>query len=261
MCGASPVSRRLLGVGPASVSWVGMEGIEAADWPTERRAILRDAVGIGLAVGALGVSFGALSVVSGMSIAQTCALSLLMFTGGSQFALIGVVGAGGSPFAGAAAAVLLGARNAFYGLPLSIVLRVRGLRRMVAAQLVIDESSAMSIGRSSDRAARLGFWSTGIAVFVGWNAATLAGAIGARALPDPEVLGLDVAAPAAFAALLAPRMRGARPWVVALGGAAVALFAVPVVPIGVPVLLAALVAVVLGLGVPHRVRAARTEDG
>jgi predicted branched-subunit amino acid permease len=217
----------------------------------DRSAIIRDALGIGIATGAYGLSFGAISVASGLSMLQTCALSLLLFSGGSQFALVGVLGAGGSPIAAAGTAILLGSRNALYGLRLAPLLRVRGLRRAAAAQLVIDESSAMAVGRESGddsgRASRLAFWATGLSVFVLWNLGTLLGGLGAQSLSDPRVLGLDAAAPAAFLALLAPRMNSRQPWVIALTAAAVALVAVPFVPAGVPVLLAAATAALLVL--------------
>jgi predicted branched-subunit amino acid permease len=216
----------------------------AVSWREERGAVLRAAFGVGLATGAYGISFGAISVAAGLSVAQTCALSLLMFTGGSQFALVGVLGVGGAPLAAGATAAMLGTRNAFYGLRLAEFLKVRGIRRAVAAQLVIDESTAVAVGQPSPRAARLGFWATGIAVFACWNMATALGAVGAGALRDPRDLGLDAAAPAAFLALLAPRMRSAQPWAVGLVAALVALASVPYVPVGVPVLLAAVVALV-----------------
>ena len=210
----------------------------------DRGAIIRDAVGIGAATGAYGVSFGAISTAAGLNLWQTMALSLLMFTGGSQFALVGVIAGGGSPLAGAATAVLLGTRNALYGLRLTPLLRVRGLRRFATAQLVIDESTAMAIRSDDEEAGRLGFYATGLAVFGLWNLGTLVGAVGADLLRDPGVLGLDAAAAAAFVALLGPRLRGREPWAVAGLAAVVAVVAVPVVPPGVPVLIAALVAVV-----------------
>ena len=211
---------------------------------TERR-VRRDGIGVGLATGAYGISFGALASAAGLSVPQAAALSLLMFTGGSQFALVGVAGA---PMTGAATAVLLGTRNALYGLRLSGLLEVSGWRRAVTAQLVIDESSAMAIGQEHDsHLARLAFWWTGLSVFVCWNVATVLGALGAEALDDPAVLGLDAAAPAAFVALLAPRLRSREPWAVALGAAAVAIAVTPVVPAGTPVLCAAVVAVAVGL--------------
>ena len=216
----------------------------AVSWREERAAVLRAAFGVGLATGAYGISFGAISVAAGLSVAQTCALSLLMFTGGSQFALVGVLGVGGAPLAAGATAAMLGTRNAFYGLRLAELLRVRGIRRAVAAQLVIDESTAVAVGQATPRAARLGFWATGIVVFVCWNLATALGAVGAGALRDPRDLGLDAAAPAAFLALLAPRMRSAQPWAVGLVAALVALASVPYAPVGVPVLLAAVVALI-----------------
>ena len=216
-----------------------------------RAPVLRDAIGVGLATGTYGLSFGALSVGSGLSVLQTCALSALMFTGASQFAFVGVIASGGNPVAGAAGAVLLSIRNALYGIQLSALLCVRGPRRALASHLVIDESAAMGLARPSPDEGRLGFWATGLAVFTCWNTATLVGALGAQGLSDPEVLGLDVVAPAAFVALLAPRMRaplGTRPvWVVAAVAGVVVLATARFVPNGVPLLIGAAVAAPIGL--------------
>ena len=226
----------------------------APDWTSERRRVLRTAVGIGVATGAYGVSFGALSTASGLSIAQTCALSVLVFTGASQFAFVGVLGAGGGVASASATALLLGSRNTLYGLRLAPLLGLRGLHRVIGAQLVIDESTAVAVGQSDARAARLGFWSAGLAVYVLWNTATLVGALAGDAMGDPRTYGLDAAVPAAFLALLAPRLRGREPWAVALAACAVALLAVPVLPVGAPVLLAALVALAAGLRVGKAAR-------
>ncbi len=215
-------------------------------WPITRSQVLRDAGGVAVATGAYAISFGAISLAAGLNFWQTMTLSLFMFTGGSQFGLVGVVAGGGAPLAGAATAIMLGARNSLYGLRLSELLDVRGARRLLAAHLVIDESTAMSIGRDSPRAARLGFYATGIGVFALWNLGTMVGLVGASWLSDPRLLGLDAAAPAAFLALLAPRLRNREAWAVALAAAIVALVAVPFVPVGIPVLIAALVGVVAG---------------
>jgi len=217
------------------------------DWRLTRTQVLRDSMGVAIATGAYAISFGAIALAGGLTVWQTMALSLLMFTGASQFGLIAVIAGGGAPLAGAATAIMLGARNALYGLRLAEILRVSGLRRLGAAQLVIDESTAMSIGRDTDRAARLGFYATGLGVFTLWNIGTLVGAVGASWLSDPRALGLDAAAPAAFLALLAPRLRGRELWALALVAAVVAVLAVPLVPVGVPVLLAGLVGVIAGL--------------
>ncbi|GGL19053.1 branched-chain amino acid ABC transporter permease [Sphaerisporangium melleum] len=212
----------------------------------ERLPVIRDAVGIGLATSTYGLSFGALAATAGLDLLQTCALSSLMFTGASQFAMVGVIAAGGNPFSGAAAAALLGARNGLYGLHLAPLLRPRGRRRLFAAQFVIDESAAMTIGRRAPEA-WLGFWAAGLSVFAFWNLATLLGALGARALSDPSVLGLDVVAPAAFLALLAPRMTSREPWLIAALGVAVALLLVGPLPPGLPILAVACAATVAGL--------------
>jgi predicted branched-subunit amino acid permease len=208
-----------------------------------RRALIRDAVAIGLATGAYGLSFGAVAATAGLSVAQTSALSALMFTGASQFAFVAALGSGGA-WTGAATAALLGTRNAFYGLRLSPILPPGRGGRLVGAQLVIDESTAMAVSRDDPEEARVAFWATGIAVFVCWNAATLIGAVAARALSDPRTLGLDAAAPAAFVALLAPRLRTRTAAALAAACAAVALAATPFTPNGIPVLAAAVVVLV-----------------
>lgn len=220
--------------------------------PTERRAIVRDGIAVGVATGAYGISFGAISVTSGLDVLQTCLLSLLVFTGASQFALIGVVGSGGAPLSGAVTALLLGSRNTLYGLRLAPLLAWTGWRRAAAAHLVIDESTAMSVNRDSTPAARLGFLSTGLAVFALWNLATLLGALAGRSLGDPRTYGLDAAVGAAFLALLWPRLSDRRNQLVAVLGAAVALTLVPVTAAGVPVLAAGAVAIIVGV-VSHAV--------
>lgn len=219
----------------------------ARDGRRARRRVLRDGISIGVATGTYGLSFGALGTAAGLTLAQTSALSLLMFTGASQFAFVGVIAAGGAPLAGAMSAALLGSRNALYGLHLARLLRLRGLKRLGAAQFVIDESAAMSLDRDSEALSRLGFWAAGVGVFVCWNGATVVGALGARLLSDPSVYGLDVVAPAAFVALVAPRLKDRKTWRAALLSAAVALAFVPLVPAGVPVLMAACAVTVLAL--------------
>ena len=213
----------------------------------ERSGIVREGLAVGVATGTYGLGFGAVAVASGLSIPQTCALSLLMFTGASQFALVGVVAAGGAPLSGAATALLLGTRNTLYGLRMAPLLQWRGWRRAAAAHILIDESTAMSVGRRSTPAARLGFLTAGVSVFVLWNLATAIGAVAGDAIGDPRTFGLDAAVGAAFLALLWPRLKDRRNVVVALLAAAVALSMVSVSPPGVPVLAAGGVALLVGV--------------
>lgn len=213
--------------------------------------LLRDVLGIAIPTGAFGLSFGALAAASGFTTAQTCTLSLLMFTGGSQFALVGSIAAGGAAPTATAVAILLGGRNALYGLRISALLRgAPPPRRALAAHLVIDESAAMAAAQEQPAAARTAFWATGLAIFTLWNLGTLLGALAGGVLPDPAALGLNTAAPAAFLALLAPRLtaRGARDArVTALTAALGVLALVRYTPVGVPVIAAALVAITIGL--------------
>ncbi|MBK7610564.1 MAG: AzlC family ABC transporter permease [Actinomycetales bacterium] len=212
-----------------------------------RTAVLRQAWSVGIATGAYGISFGALGVASGLDVWQTCALSLLMFTGGSQFAFVGVIGAGGTGVAAIATATLLGVRNGLYGLQVSEFLHDRGWQRGVAAHLTIDESTAVGIAQPTVRASQVGFWQTGIAVFIFWNLFTLAGALLGNALGDPRRWGLDAAAAAAFVALLWPRLRSRDAAATAAAAVVLTVVVAPWAPAGIPVLVAALAAVAVGL--------------
>jgi 4-azaleucine resistance transporter AzlC len=214
--------------------------------PADRAAILRAAVGIGVYAGAFGASFGAVSVGAGLSVVQTMLLSLVMFTGASQFAFVGVIATGGSPFAAVAAALLLAVRNAFYGLTMSEILHPRGWARFGTAHFVIDETTGMAVAQSTPRAQRYAFWATGAILCTLWQLGSLTGALVGSTI-DPASLGLDAAAPAVFLALLWPALKAVRARWVALAGAAVAVALIPVAPHGLPVVAAAGVALIAGL--------------
>ena len=201
---------------------------------------------IAVATGLYGLSFGALSVAAGLSFWQTVALSLLMFTGGSQFAFIGVAGGGGTGAAAFGAATLLGVRNAVYGMQVNQWLRPRGWKRLAAAQVTIDESTATAASQGDPDEQRRGFWAAGIGIYVLWNLFTSLGAALGDALGDPRQWGLDGAAVAAFLGLLWPRLSGREPVAIAFACALVTALAMPLTPPGVPIMVAALVAAALG---------------
>lgn len=211
----------------------------------EVRAAVRQGLWVGIATGAYGISFGALSVASGLDVWQTCVLSLLMFTGGSQFAFIGVIGGGGAGGAAAATALLLGVRNTLYSLQMAPMLQLRGPRRLAAAQVTIDESVAVSLAQPDAASRRAGFWAAGVGVFVFWNLATLGGALLGDVLGDPRRWGLDGAAAAAFVALLWPRLRERRAQAIGVVAAVVAVVLVPLAPAGLPILAAGAAAAVV----------------
>ncbi len=223
-----------------------------ADDPAAARAVVRDSLGVGIATGMYGASFGAVSVAAGLSVPQTCVMSLLMFTGASQFAMAGVLASGGNPFSAAATALLLGTRNTLYGLRLAPLLAFSWRRRLASAHVLLDESTAMAVTRDSTRTARLAFYTTGVSIFVLWNAFTLLGAVAGNAAGDPRDYGLDAAVGAAFLALMWPRLALRRSQAVGLAAAALALLLVPVTAAGVPVLAAGGVALLAGLLLPHR---------
>jgi predicted branched-subunit amino acid permease len=210
---------------------------------------LRDSLSVSITVGAYGTAFGAAAVANGFSLLQTCLLSLLTFSGASQFAVIGVLGAGGGALSGIATASLLGIRNGVYGVIMAPRLKVKGFKRIVAAQITIDESTAVALGQEvrGEKAMRQGFWLTGFGVFLFWNLFTVAGALGAQAMGDIRAWGLDSAVPAAFLGLVWPRLKTNRDRALAVGCMIFALVMTPILPAGLPIIATAFIAVAVGL--------------
>jgi predicted branched-subunit amino acid permease len=204
-------------------------------------------LGVAGAVSLYGISFGALAVASGLDFWQTQVLSLFMFSGGSQFAVIGLAATGAPGLSVVTAAGLLGVRNGLYAVRMSSVVGPGFWKRLLAGHWTIDESTAVAIAQTEPRAQRIGFWLTGAAIFVGWNAMTAAGAILGDALGDPRTWGLDAAAAAAFLGLLWPRIQSRQPAAVAAVAAVITVLTLPTAPAGLPVLIAAAAGVVMAL--------------
>lgn len=215
----------------------------------DESAAIRAGLAVGLAAAAYGVSYGALAVAAGLDIWQTCVMSLVMFTGGSQFALIGVLASGGVAAGGSAiaSAAILGIRNGVYGARVSPIIGRGWFRRLVAAWVTIDETTAVATTQPTLRGQRVGFWVTAAATFIGWNITTLIGALIGDAIGDVRQYGLDAAAAAAFLGLLWPRLRELQTVAVAAGAAVVAAVLTPVLMPGLPVLVAGVVAVLVGV--------------
>jgi predicted branched-subunit amino acid permease len=203
---------------------------------------------VSFTVGLYGIAFGAAGIAAGFSLLQTCALSLLAFSGASQFAVVGVLGAGGSALSGIATASLLGIRNALYGMRMAPLMKIRGWKRLVGAQVTIDESTGVALGQSElgEPAMRQGFWLTGIGVYIFWNIFTVVGALGAQAMGDPAAWGLDAAVPAAFLGLVWPRLTNAKERALAVAAMALSLGLTPFVAAGIPIISTALLAVAFG---------------
>jgi predicted branched-subunit amino acid permease len=210
---------------------------------SKSQSIVSVSVGVGVATGLYGISFGALSVAAGLDLWQTMALSLLMFSGGSQFAFIGVVATGAGVVPAIISAWLLGVRNGFYAIRMNPILSVSALIRPLAAQLTIDESNAVSLAQEPDKKnERLGFWLTGVAVFVFWNLFTCVGALLGSQIGNPSDFGLDAAAAAAFLGLIWPRLTQSKLLMLAVASAFLASLLSGVLPAGLPVLLTAFLA-------------------
>jgi 4-azaleucine resistance transporter AzlC len=209
-------------------------------------AVERTSVSVAFTVGLYGAAFGAAAVTAGFTVIQSCLLSLLLFSGASQFAVVGIMGAGGSPISAIATATLLGFRNALYGLQMAPILKVTGLKRIIAAQITIDESTAVSTLQSNDSDKKRGFYLTGFGVYVFWNLFTFLGAIGTSAIGDPSVWGLDAAVPAAFCGLVWPRLKEKRQFLISACAIILALSLTPITPAGIPIITTVLLAIGFG---------------
>jgi 4-azaleucine resistance transporter AzlC len=215
------------------------------------KAVISASLALGVAVGLIAVSYGVLAVANGLSVAQTCAMSVLVFTGASQFAFVGVIATGGSAAAAVGSGLLLAARNGVYGLALAPVLQGPLGRRLLAAQFVIDESTAMATAQPDRPSQVRAFWWSGLSIFVCWNLGTVIGALAGGALSDPAALGLDAAFPAGFVVLIGPHLRSRAGRQAAALAAVVVLVTTPFLRPGVPILVAAL-AILVGLRTPSK---------
>ena len=209
-------------------------------------AVERTSLSVAFTVGLYGAAFGAAGITAGFTILQTCLLSLLLFSGASQFAVVGIMGAGGSAVSAIATATLLGFRNALYGLQLAPILKVTGLKRIIASQITIDESTAVSTLQSNDSDRKRAFYLTGFGVYIFWNLFTFLGALGASAIGDPSVWGLDAAVPAAFCGLVWPRLKDKRLFLISAFAIILALLLTPITPAGIPIITTVLLAVIFG---------------
>ena len=211
-----------------------------------RKQVDRTALSVAFTVGLYGAAFGAAGVTAGFSILQTCLLSILLFSGASQFAVVGIMGAGGAAISAIATATLLGFRNTLYGLQMAPILKVKGIKRVLAAQITIDESTAVATLQDNDEDRKRGFYLTGIGVYVFWNLFTFLGALGASAIGDPSVWGLDAAVPAAFLGLIWPRIKNKVQFLVSGIAIAWALLLTPVTPAGIPIITTVVLAIIFG---------------
>lgn len=212
-----------------------MNHFRAAD----ARRFVNAALIIGVAFVIFGMSFGVLAVSAGASIAQSCAMSLLVFTGASQMSAVSVLASGGTAASAFGGAVLLAGRNAVYGLALSPVLKKSSLPvRLVGAQWVIDETTALVTAETDDNVRRTAFWVSAPILYASWNLGTLLGAVIGSNI-NPSDFGLDAAFPVMFIAMLAPHLRTVAGKRAAVFGAVVAVALAPFMPIGLPILVSA----------------------
>lgn len=206
-----------------------------------RSPAVRMGATISVAVGLFAISYGAIAVTAGLTVWQTVLLSAFMFTGGSQLAFVGVLGAGGGFAAATGAAALVGVRNGLYGMRLAPVLQTRGPMTAIAAQFTIDESMATSLAQTEPKERIRGFWAAGVGVWITWVGFTVVGALIGQSIGNPSAWGLDGAAVAAYVGLLWPHLKNGEAWAIAGVCGLVTALTLPLLPPGGPILAAAVV--------------------
>lgn len=214
-------------------------------WRTLEPALARDIALVLVADGIVGVSFGAIAVGSGLPVWLPMLLSLLVFAGAAQFMFVGIVASGGNPIAAVLAGLLVNARHLPFGFAIGDLLG-SGWKRLAGAHLMIDESVAFALAQRDGAQRRAAYWACGVGLFVCWNLGVLVGAFAGTAISDTDALGLDAAFPAVLLALVLPALRDPGTRSAVLVGVVIALATVPVLPVGMPVLLALLGVLVAG---------------
>ncbi|MDX6573921.1 MAG: hypothetical protein QOC86_3077 [Gaiellales bacterium] len=207
---------------------------------TTDRTLLQTALSIALAASLIGASFGVFARAAGVDPWLVCGISVLVFAGGAQFLVVGLIAAGTGPAAAVFAALVLNARHVAYGVSLARILRGGIIRRALASHIMIDESTAFALAQPTPELAERAFLTMGISLFIFWNVGTAVGAFAAGLIGDPAAFGIDAAFPAGLLAMLAPQLRRLEGRVAAAAGAAIAVAATPFLPAGGPLLLASL---------------------
>lgn len=226
-----------------------MEVADELDDAAHRRAIHRQAASIVAAVAPFGIVFGASAATAGLSLLEAIGFSALVFGGSSQFAAVEILGDGGSIASAAIAGLLLNVRSLAFGVIMAPALFGAWVQRAAMSQLMIDESTAVGAAQADRRWRRYGYLVAGIGVFVVWNVTTVLGHVAFAGAGDLITdLGLDAAGPAAFLALLWPRLSSRPQLRTAVVGALIALTLIPLAPPGVPILASMLAVAVAGIG-------------
>ncbi|MEU1982813.1 AzlC family ABC transporter permease [Nocardia sp. NPDC019395] len=207
-------------------------------WRTLDRAMLRDVAPVCLAVGVIGLSYGAIAAAAGFPLWFPVVLGLLVMAASSEFLFIGIIAAGGSPVAAVLAGLLVNARHLPFGLSVPDVLG-RGPWRFLGIHLMNDETIAFAMAEKDATRGRTAYWACGLGVLVCWPIGATVGGVAGTVIGGTDAFGLDAMFPAVLLALILPAMReAADKRRVALTGAVITLATTSFLPAGLPVLLA-----------------------
>ncbi|WP_263248641.1 AzlC family ABC transporter permease [Saccharopolyspora rosea] len=230
-----------------------------------RDALVRDVLSMSVAMAIVGASLGAIAVSKGVPLWLAALTSAVVFAGGSEFMVIGLVTSGAAPVMAVLSGLMLNARHFPFGLAIGGLLGQAGPRRpattphrgaarrwsslLVGAHLMVDESVAFALAQDDVAERRRAFWLTGVALYCAWVPSVFLGGLLGEGLGDPAAFGLDAAMPAALLALIMPSLREFRTLRAVALGALVAVATTPLLPAGLPVV-AGLVGLAAALPLP-----------
>jgi predicted branched-subunit amino acid permease len=208
------------------------------------RAGMRSALPIVLPTVALGVSFGIVARPI-MGPVAPIAMSILVFSGGAQFAALSVLLSGGAAIAAISAGMLMNARWLPMSLAITPSLHGGRLRRSAEAQAIVDASFVISDRGDGtfDRGLLIG---ATVPQAISWISGTVIGVVAAGSIHDPNALGLDAVFPAFYLALLLRESSGRRAYEAMALAAIITIGLTTFAPPGVPVIVASSAAL-LGL--------------
>ncbi len=206
-------------------------------WRTLDRDTLSGIAAVLLAVGLIGVSYGATAVTSGFPLWVPIVLGVVVLAGGAEFLFIGIMAAGGSPIAAVLAGLLVNARHLPYGLSVPDVVGT-GWRRRIGVHVMNDESVALALAQPDVARRRAAYWVSGLGVLIAWPGGAAVGALIGTVVPDTGAIGLDAVFPAVLLSLIMPALRARGTLRAALIGASAAVASAPFLPAGMPVLVA-----------------------
>ncbi|HEV2250864.1 MAG TPA: AzlC family ABC transporter permease [Candidatus Limnocylindria bacterium] len=189
-----------------------------------QRAALVEGWPVLTSVVVVGIPFGIVARQSGLSPAEVMAMSLFVFAGASQLAMVQLFKDGVAWPLIVATVLLINLRHVLMAAALRpYVARVSVAKRLAAAYVLTDEAFAMAIGWFRRGRTEIAYYATfAVALYALWNTATVVGMLLGPSIGEPRRFGVDFAITATFIAIVVVGVRRRSDAIVALTAAVMA---------------------------------------